>query len=90
MGKYKIIIHVVHLKLQFQWENMFNFNGKQIFNFNGEHIFKTFLFIKTEQKKIRTVFSNLYLKFKKKSQITLQIYNENTYHVESLVVEFLK
>jgi hypothetical protein len=40
MGKYKIIIHVVHFKLQFQWENMFNFNGKQIFNFNGEHIFK--------------------------------------------------
>ena len=51
MGKYKIIIHVVHLKLQFQWENMFNFNGKQIFNFNGENIFKIFLFIKTEQKK---------------------------------------
>jgi hypothetical protein len=75
----------------------FNFSGKTCsismanrFSILMANIFSNFFIYKDGAKKIRTVFSNLYLKFKKKSQITLQIYNENTYHVESLVVEFLK
>ena len=76
----------------------FNFSGKTCsismanrFSILMANIFSNFFIYKDEaKKKIRTVFSNLYLKFKKKIQITLQIYNENTYHVESLVVEFLK